>query len=150
MTLVAVSILGAACGGAGPTGVDEQVTTKGSYEITADLVDISGEFPPNDLYDYAYVLKYQVKEVHRGTLNEDVIYVAHYNPLKPRGRAADARVKDIGGNLRTFRQGQVHRMALERSYEDHYMGGLINPYEAENPDPIYWAVWTNLAGGRGN
>ena len=59
-----------------------------------------------DLYDYATVLKYEVVKLHRGELKGGVIYVGHYNPWKPRGEAADRRVKDIGGNLR---QCQVHK-----------------------------------------
>ena len=45
-----------------------------------------------------------------------------------------------------FRAGQVHRMALEGSM-DQFKGGILNKYSAEDPDPIYWAVWTNLVGG---
>ena len=54
---------------------------------------------------------------------------------------------EIGGDLKTFRAGQVHRMALEGSIDDHYMGGIVNKYFGQDTEPIYWAVWTNLESG---
>jgi hypothetical protein len=83
----------------------------------------------------------------RGKVKGQTIYVGHYNPAKPRSEAADRRVQDIGGNLKTFRAGQVHHMALEGSMLDHFTGGILNKYSEEDTDPIYWAVWTNLNGG---
>ena len=56
---------------------------------------------------------------------------------------ADARVQQIGGNLKTFRVGDIHRLAMEVPIDDYYMGGIINKYFGEIKDPLYWAVWTN-------
>jgi hypothetical protein len=124
---------------------DYPVTTLGSIEATARLVEIpEGAIFKRELYNYATVLKYQVLEVHRGQVAEPAIYVAHYNPFKPRAEAADQRVLGIGGDLRTFRGGQVQRLALEASVEDHYMGGIVDKYFGQHTGPIYWAVWTNL------
>jgi hypothetical protein len=131
---------------AGPaaTGEDAEVTSRGSIEVTAQLEEIpEGAIFRRDLYDYATVLKYRVLAVHRGEVAAETIYVAHYNPFRPRAEAADRRVPEVGGDLRTFRNGQVHRMALEVPIDDHYMGGIVNKYFEETPDPIYWAVWTN-------
>ncbi|MCL4217061.1 MAG: hypothetical protein KJ052_08680 [Candidatus Hydrogenedentes bacterium] len=131
------------CGSEAPDdGADSQVTTQGSLEVTAKLVDIPGEFPSNDLYDYAYVMKYELVETHRGTTPE-TLYVGHYNPLKPRNEAADARADDVGGNVTEFRVGDVHRMALEVPIDDYCMAGIINKYAEQVHEPIYWAVWTN-------
>ena len=58
--------------------------------------------------------------------------------------AADRRVRDIGGNLIKFQAGQAHRMALEGSIDDHYMGGIVNKYFGQHVEPIHWAIWTNL------
>ena len=126
------------------TGEDAEVTTRGTIEITAWLIEVpEGAIFKRDLYDYATILKYQVLKVHRGQVKADTIYVGHYNPFKPRSEAADRRVKDIGGNLKKFQAGQVHRMALEVPIDDYYIGGIINKYFNESKDPIYWAVWTN-------
>ena len=147
--LVAVGLLAAACGGrreaaTGP-GSDPELAKRGSIEVTARLVEIPERaIFKRELYDYATVLKYQVLEVHRGKVKGDTIYVGHYNPFKPRSEAADRRVPDIGGNLKEFRAGQVHRMALEGSMLDDFSGGVLNLYSREDTDPIYWAVWTNL------
>ena len=113
--------------------------------MTARLVEIpEGAIFERPLYNYATVLKYEVLEVHRGKVKGQIIYVGHYNPFKPRSGAADRRVPDIGGDLKSFRADQVHRMALEDSMLDHFTGGILNKYSAEDTDPIYWAVWTNL------
>ncbi len=126
-------------------GADPKVTTLGSVEVTAQLVEIRDSFPPNNLsdYDYAYILRYRVLETHRGKVAGDTILVGQYNPLKPRAEAADARVKDIGGNVRKFAVGDIHRMALEVPIDDYYMGPIINKYHGQDNSPLYWAVWTN-------
>ncbi|MCJ7676003.1 MAG: hypothetical protein MUO33_12755 [Sedimentisphaerales bacterium] len=127
-----------------PTGEDPNVTTMGSIEVTARLAEIpEGAIFKRELYNYTTVLKYNVLKVHRGQVEAKTIYVGHYNPFKPRSEAADKRVTGIGGNLRSFRSGQIHRMALEVPIDDYYMGGIINKYFGKSDGPIYWAVWTN-------
>lgn len=136
----------AGCGGA-PTptdGADPRVTTMGSIEVTARLADIPGEFPPNDLYDYAYVMKYDVLETHRGDVT-GTIYVGHYNPLKKRGEAADDRSGEIGGNITRYRVGDIHRLALDVPIEEYCMAGIVNVYAENAPvdAPVYWTLWVN-------
>jgi hypothetical protein len=148
--LLAVGLLAAACAprGDGAASSDPELAKRGSIEVTARLVEIpERSIFQRDLYDYANVLKYEVLEVHRGKVKGQTIYVGHYNPFKPRSEAADRRVPDVGGNLKSFRAGQVHRMALEGSMLDHFSGGILNKYSGEDTDPIYWAVWTNLVSG---
>jgi hypothetical protein len=133
---------------AAPRAGDAKAATRGSIEVTAKLLEIpEGAIFKRDLYDYATVLKYQVLQVHRGKVEGTIIYVGHYNPFKPRAEAADRRVKDIGGNLKAFRAGQVQRMAMEAPIEDHFMGGIVNKYFEQATEPIYWAAWTDLVGG---
>jgi hypothetical protein len=127
------------------TGEDAEVTRRGSCEVTARLVEIRGELRRDPNYDYAFVMKYDVVEVHRGKVEDKTIYVAHYDPHKPRSAAADARVESIGGNLQEFVARDLHRMALEVPIDDYYMGGIINKYFGRTTEPIYWAVWTNRA-----
>ena len=62
---------------------------------------------------------------------------------KSRAEVADSRAKNIGGNLREFRAGQLHHMALEVPIDDHFMGGIVNKYFDQAAEPIYWAVWTD-------
>jgi len=147
--LLAVGLMQAACAGRGEgtsgAGSDPELARRGNIEVTARLDEIpEGAIFQRPLYNYATVLKYEVIEVHRGSVKGNTIYVGHYNPFKPRSEAADARVPDVGGNLKSFRVGQVHRMALEGAMVDHFTGGILNKYAEEDTDPIYWAVWTDL------
>lgn len=130
-----------------PTAIDPQLAVRGSVEVTARLVEVpEGAIFKRDLYDYTAILKYEVTAVHRGTLTPGaLIYVGHYNPWKPRAEAADKKVKDIGGTLREFRAGSLHRMALETPMDDHYLGGIVDKYFGKREGAAYWAVWTNAA-----
>jgi len=121
-----------------------EVTSLGKVEVTARLSEILGKFPPNNLYDYAYVMKYRVLKTHRGMVEGEDIYVGHYNPLKPRARAADKFSGKIGGNVDQFQVGQVHRMALDFPLDGCYMGGIIDKHIME-PGTRYWAMWTERA-----
>ncbi len=143
LMLLLLVLVGASCAKKTDTGADPKVTTLGSIEVTARLEEIPGTISTDPLYDYAHVMKYKVLEVHRGKVDKDIIYVGHYNPAKPRDGVADARVQEIGGNLKQFRVGDVHRMALEVPIDDYYMGGIINKYFGQVNDPVYWAIWTN-------
>jgi hypothetical protein len=146
--LLALGLMASACagkregtGGSG-SGAGPQ---SGTVEVTAKLVEIPEKSifnRPN--YNYANIFKYEVLEVHRGRVKGQTIYVGHYNPFKPRSEAADERVPDVGGNLKEFRAGQVHRMALDDSMPYQFTGGILNKYSEEDVDPIYWAVWTDL------
>jgi len=91
------------------------------------------------LYNYATILKYHVLEVHEANWKATRSTSA-LQPFKPRSEAADQRVEAIGGNLKTFRSGQVHRMALDVPIDDHYMGGIVNKYFGLETGPIYWGV----------
>jgi len=139
----AVLLLGIACARRGGSGVDKEVTTLGAVEVTAQLVEIPGPFPPNDLYNYAYVMKYKVLFVHRGKIEGSEILVAHYNPLKPRTTVQDEVSGKVGGHLERFRAGDVHRMALEAPLDNFWMGGVVDKY-FDRKGVRYWAVWTNL------
>lgn len=145
--LFGVFVVSCGKGPAGPTpgASDPHLATNGTVEVTAQLVEIpEGAIFERDLYDYATVLKYRVKKIHRGEVDGDTIYVGHYNPWKPRSEAADKRAPGIGGNLRQFKAGQIHHMALEVPIEDHFMGGIVNKYFGKTTNALYWAVRTSL------
>jgi hypothetical protein len=77
--------------------------------VTAKLVEIPSKLPPDDLYDYAYVMKY---EVVGGPLDKQSILVAHYKPLQPRAKIKDKMKEHVGGKLRSFSQGDTHKLKL--------------------------------------
>ncbi len=148
--LIAVGLMTAACAQRreGAASSDPELANRGSIEVTARLVEIpEGAIFERELYDYATVLKYEVLAVHRGRVKGQTIYVGHYNPFKARSEASDKFVQGVGGDLKSFRAGQVHRMALEASIFDQFRGGILNLYSEEDTDAIYWAVWTNLVSG---
>jgi hypothetical protein len=122
--------------------VDSEVTTLGAAEVTAELVEIPQPFPPNDLYNYAFVMKYRVLKVHRGLIPAGQILVAQYNPLKAREHVQDDVSGRVGGHVSAFRAGDVHRMALASPLDQFWMGGIIDPYFNEK-GTRYWAIWTN-------
>ncbi len=127
------------------TAGDDQIASQGAYEITAKLLEIPGELPDDPLYNYAFVFKYEIVNVIRGELDSKIVYIGHYKPLEPRDTVADVSSGEVGGNLKEFRAGDIHHMALEVPIDDYFMGGIVNRYFEENTGPIYWAVWTNRA-----
>ena len=146
--LLGLGLVLASCGkpsgSRGASVPDAHLTTLGSVEVTAQLLEVpEGAIFKRDLYDYATILKYRVLQVHRGAVEGDTIYVGHYNPWKPRAEAADKRVKGIGGNVRQFRAGQTHHLALEVPIEDFFMGGIVNKYFGRTTNTLYWAVWAD-------
>jgi hypothetical protein len=132
------------CGGKPSHEVDAEVTSLGSAEVTAELVEIPRSFPANDLYNYAYVFKYHVLKVHRGNIPSQEILVGQYNPLKPRATVQDDGSGKVGGHAETFRPGDVHRMALDAPLDQFWMGGIVDNYFAQQ-GTRYWAIWTNPA-----
>ena len=142
LTLAALVLSLASCSKRPSNEVDTEVTTLGTAEVTAKLVEIPGEFPSNDLYNYAYILKYQVLKVHRGNVPAGEILVAQYNPLKPREQAQDDVSGKVGGHVKAFRAGDIHRMALESPVDQFWMGGIVDKYFTVKATR-YWAVWTN-------
>ncbi|MDP6115835.1 MAG: hypothetical protein QF437_02310 [Planctomycetota bacterium] len=126
------------------SGDSREVSTFGRFEVTAKLVEIPGRLPDPEQFDYTYVLKYEVQEVHRGEIAAKEIFVGHFNPPDPRYMAANKKISGIGGNLREFVSGHSHRMALDLPLEEFSAGiPLINEYGEKTKGPIYWAVWTN-------
>ncbi|MEO5767078.1 MAG: hypothetical protein ABIS92_01900, partial [Polyangia bacterium] len=77
--------------------------------VTARLVEIPTKFPPDELYDYAYVMRYQVEG---GPLDKQFILVAHYKPRQPRAKINDAMKAHVAGKLRSFKTGDVHKLQL--------------------------------------
>ncbi len=142
LAIVLLTACIASCNHAPANEIDKEVTTLGSAEVTAQLVEVPGAFPPNDLYNYAYILKYRVLKVHRGNVPQGEILVAHYNPLKPRGTVQDDVSGKVGGKVTAFHAGDLHRMALESSVDQFWMGGVVDKYFSEK-GVRYWAVWTN-------
>jgi hypothetical protein len=112
-------------------------------ELTAKLVEIPSKMPPDDLYDYAYVMRYQVQG---GALDKQSILVAHYKPLQPRSKIKDKMKEKVGGKLRNFNQGDVHKLRLTDDLKAIWKGALVDEYAATDRKSIrYWCLQADLA-----
>ena len=114
-----------------------------NIEVTAKLVEIPSKMPPDDLYDYAYVMRYQVQG---GELDKQFILVAHYKPLVPRSKIKDKMKDQVGGKLRSFNQGDVHKLKLAADLKSIWKGALVDEYAATDHKSVrYWCLQVDPA-----
>ena len=112
-------------------------------EVTAKLVEIPSKLPPDDLYDYAYVMRYQVQG---GPLDKQFLLVAHYKPLQPRSKIKDKMKSQVGGKLRSFNQGDVHKLKLSADLKEIWKGALLDEYSAtDHKSTRYWCLQVDPA-----
>ena len=106
--------------------------------VTAKLVEIPSKFPPDDLYDYAYVMRY---EVQGGPMDKQSIFVAHYKPRQPRGKIKDGMKAQVGGKLRSFSKGDTHKLKLDPNLKKIWTGALVDEFAATDRKSVrYWAL----------
>ena len=107
-------------------------------KVTAELVEIPSAFPADDLYDYAYVMKYRVKG---GPMDGQTLLVAHYKPRRQRRQIDDRMKAHVAGKLKRFRKGDVHLLVLEPELEKIWKGTLIDDYRATDRKRLrYWCL----------
>lgn len=116
---------------------------EGSLVLTAELDEIAGQFPANDLYNYAYVMKYKVIKVLQGTYADSVILVAHYNPKMARDEIKDEQDTKVGGGLKSFQAGDAHYLVLD-PLDGVWTGAVEDDYFKEKR-PRYWGLWVDKA-----
>jgi hypothetical protein len=106
--------------------------------VTAKLVEMPSKPPPNDLYDYAYVMRY---EVIGGPLDKTTLLVAHYRPLLPRSKITGKMRAFVAGKLRMFVPGDVHRLTLSSGLKQIWKGELVDDFAATDHKSIrYWCL----------
>jgi hypothetical protein len=116
----------------GPTAPPAPIT------VTAKLVEIPGKFPPDDLYDYAYVMRYQVVG---GPMDKQSIFVAHYKPRQARSAIKDQMKKYVSGKVRSFHQGDVHKLQLAPNLKAIWQGALVDEFAATDRKSVrYFAL----------
>jgi hypothetical protein len=134
--LLALAMILARSGAAGagePAGAPAAEIT-----VRAKLVEIPSSLPPDDLYDYAYVMRY---EVIGGPMDKASILVAHYKPRQPRAKIKDAAKLHVGGKLRSFTQGDVHKLKLSPDLKKLWKGALIDEFAATDRKSVrYWCL----------
>ena len=130
--MFAVSMTAAA---AGPARADGPAAGTDPFVVTAKLIEIPAKFPPDDLYDYAFVMKY---EVVGGPMDKQTILVAHYKPRQPRSKIKE---KHTSGKLRSFNQGDLHKLKLTADLKKVWKGALTDEYAATDRKSVrYWAL----------
>jgi hypothetical protein len=106
--------------------------------VTAKLVEIPAKFPPDDLYDYAFVMRY---EVIGGPMDKQSILVAHYKPRQPRSKIKAPMKAHVGGKLRSFVQGDVHKLKLDPGLKAVFSGALLDEFAATDRKSVrYWCL----------
>jgi len=107
-------------------------------EVTAKLLEIPSKMPPDDLYDYAYVMRYEVTD---GPMKGQSIFVAHYKPRQARSAIKDQMKKVVSGKVRTFHQGDVHKLQLTPDLKSVWKGALVDEFAATDRKSVrYFAL----------
>ena len=114
---------------------------EGALVLTAEVAEIPGTFPANDLYNYAYIMKYKVVEVHKGEYADPDILVGHYNPRMTRMEVKDDQDAKVGGNAKSFQVGDRHYLVLDNL--DGIWSGAIEDEYYKDRRKRYWALWAD-------
>ncbi|MBD3315424.1 MAG: hypothetical protein GF344_06525 [Chitinivibrionales bacterium] len=112
--------------------------------ITARVVEIPGTFPPNDLYNYVYVMKYRVLDVEKGDYDGREILVGHYNPLIPRSQVDDKMDEYVDGNVKKFEKGSKQRLVLVSPISKVWNEAMEDEY-FDSEDPKFYALKADVA-----
>ena len=116
------------------------VTGKKSQDtliVIARLIEIPGKFPPNDLYNYVYIMKYRVMKVLKGVYSAQEILVGHYNPLIPRPQIRDKMAAFVSGNVAKFETGAKHKLVLVKPIERIWKDAVEDDYADSDLDKYY-------------
>ena len=109
-----------------------------SITVTAKLVEIPSALPPDDLYDYAYVMRY---EVTGGPMDKQSILVAHYKPRQPRKKIKDKMQPFVRGKARSFSTGDVQKLKLTSELKKVWTGALVDEFAATDRKSVrYWCL----------
>ena len=119
-------------GGTGATSPSQPLS------LTAKLVEIPSKFPADELYDYAYVMRY---EVQGGPMAGQSILVAHYKPRLARAAIKDQMKKVVSGKVRSFHVGDVHKLQLTPDVKSVWKGALVDEFSATDRKSVrYFAL----------
>jgi hypothetical protein len=127
----------------GPIRAADAPPAAAHLTVTAKLVEIPGKFPDDELYDYAYVMRYVVVG---GPMDKQPIFVAHYKPKQPRGAIKDKMKSVVSGKVRTFHQGDLHKLELTGDLKSVWKGALVDEFSAvDRKSTRYFALVTDPA-----
>jgi hypothetical protein len=128
--------------GAAATSV--AASKKDTLIVLARLIEIPGKFPPNDLYNYVYIMKYRVLKVVKGSYRAQEILVGHYNPRISRKQIHDKMASNVKGNLTAFEINAKHRLVLIHPIESVWKDAVEDEYTDSDMEK-YFAVVVDKA-----
>jgi hypothetical protein len=109
-----------------------------TLKVTAKLVEIPSKLPSDELYDYAYVMKYQVVG---GPMDGKSILVAHYKPRLARTAIKDKMKSVVSGKVRSFHEGDTHNLQLTSDVKSVWKGALVDEFAATDRKSVrYFAL----------
>ena len=126
------------------TSTVNEVKSTDTLVVKARLLEIPGTMPPNDLYNYVYIMKYRILSVEKGEYSEKEILVGHYNPLQSRSQIDDKMDPFVNGDVQKFEPGAQHLLKLvapiecvwKDAVEDDYIDIESTKYFAVSADII--------------
>jgi hypothetical protein len=117
-----------------------------TVEVTARLKNIPGKFPADELYDYVYVMQY---EVVGGPMDKQSIYVAHYKPRRARNAIDDGMKKVVSGSLKRFEVGALHRLTLTPDMRKVWKGAVVDEFfDTDRKSKRYFCLKADAEGGK--
>ena len=117
-----------------------------TLEVTARLQKIPGKFPADELYDYVYVMQY---EVQGGPMDKQKIYVAHYKPRRVRAEIDDNMKKVVSGSLKRFEVGALHQLTLTPDMRKVWKGAVVDEFfDTDRKSKRYFCLKVDPAGGK--
>jgi len=135
-----VFITGSFAGNPDSSGQKEKnaVSENDTLVVDARLMEIPGTMPPNDLYDYVYVMKYRIMKVENGEYDRQEILVGHYNPLVPRRLIKDRMKSVVKGTVEKFERGAKHKLILVPL--EHVWDDAVENEYFDSGLPVYFAL----------
>jgi hypothetical protein len=122
----------------GSMAVSAQECVDKKLTIDAKLMEIRGKYPPNDLYDYVFIFKYQIVKVIEGDYEDGTILVGHFNPRIARDKIEGDAAELVLGNVKRFKKGDVHRMELVLPMEAVWDNAVIDEYFDDDDESERW------------
>jgi hypothetical protein len=114
--------------------------------VTARLLKIPGKFPADELYDYAYVMQYQVEG---GAMDKQTLLVAHYKPRRARNEIDDGMKKIVGGSLKRFEVGALHQLTLTPDMRKVWKGAVVDEFfDSDRKSKRYFCLKADPAPGK--
>lgn len=114
-----------------------EASANDTLTVIARLLEIPGTMPPNDLYNYVYIMKYRILSVVKGEYKEKEIYIGHYNPLVSRKAITGKMASVVKGSIEKFTVGSKHQLKLISPIEKVWKDAVEDEYIEIEQDKFF-------------